>query len=151
MKLLSCIIPFVKDAAKSVKRIRQEDLNEVVENTLTKLLGIATLVVRTYTVWRKGDHEVLHLWSAHREEIALCAHCGALSTACHQEEHRCIRHLDVGGKRRFCISWLADFHVNTVNTIVAAPSAHHRLSSVKSMMPAPMEIPMSATLKAGQW
>jgi hypothetical protein len=40
MKLKPYIIPFIKDAAKSVKRIRQEDFKEVVDETLTELLGI---------------------------------------------------------------------------------------------------------------
>lgn len=101
MKLLPYIIPFVKDAARSVKRICQEDFKEVVDETLTELLGIATLVVRMYALRREGEHEVLHLWCAHREEIALCTHCGGLSTVVHQEEHRCIRHLDVWGKKTF--------------------------------------------------
>jgi transposase len=101
MKLLPYLIPFVKDAARSVKRICQADFKEVVDETLTELLGIATLVVRMYAMRREGEHEVLHLWCAHREEIALCTHCGLLSTAVHQEEHRCIRHLDVWGKKTF--------------------------------------------------
>jgi transposase len=101
MKLLPHIIPFVKDAARSVKRICQDDFKEVVDETLTELLGIATLVVRMYAMRREGEHEVLHLWCAHREEIALCTHCGALSTSIHQEEHRCVRHLDVWGKKTF--------------------------------------------------
>jgi len=101
MKLLPYIIPFVKDAAKAVKRICTEEFKEVVDETLTELLGIATLVVRMYAIRREGDHEVLHLWCAHREEVALCTRCGSLSTAVHQEEHRCIRHLDVWGKMTF--------------------------------------------------
>jgi len=101
MKLLAYFIPFVKDAAKSVKRICREEFKEVVDETLTELLGIASLVVRMYAVRREGEHEVLHLWCAHRDEIAVCTHCGSLSTAVHQEEQRCIRHLDVWEKRTF--------------------------------------------------
>ena len=101
MKLLPCAIAFVKDAAKAVKRICREEFKEVLDETLTELLGIASLVVRMYAIRREGEHEVLHLWCAHREEIALCTHCGSLSSMVHQEEHRCIRHLDVWGKRTF--------------------------------------------------
>lgn len=101
MKLLPYVIPFVKDAAKAVKRICLEEFKEVLDDTLTELLGISTLVVRMYAMRREGEHEVLHLWCAHREEMALCTHCGSLSSAVHQEEHRCIRHLDVWGKRTF--------------------------------------------------
>ena len=101
MKLLPYVIPFVKDAAKAVKRICQEEFKEVFDDTLTELLGIATLVVKMYALRREGEDEVLHLWCVHREEIAVCTHCGALCSTIHQEEHRCIRHLDVWGKRTF--------------------------------------------------
>lgn len=101
MKLLPYITFFVKDAAKAVKRISQKEFKEVADETLTKLLGIATMVVQMYAIRREGEHEVLHFWCAHRKEIALCTHCGSLSTKVHQEEHRCIRHLDVWGKKTF--------------------------------------------------
>ncbi|MBL7211583.1 MAG: ISL3 family transposase [Desulfobacteraceae bacterium] len=101
MKLLPCVTSFVKDAAKAVKRISQQEFKEVADETLTELLGIATMVVKMYAIRREGEHEVLHLWCAHREEISLCTHCGLLSTKVHQEEHRCIRHLDVWGKKTF--------------------------------------------------
>lgn len=101
MKLLPYIIPFVKDAAKAVKRICREEFKEVMDETLTELLGIATLVVKMYAIRREGEHEVLHLWCAHRAEVAVCTRCGALSTTVHQEEERCIRHLDVWGKKTF--------------------------------------------------
>jgi transposase len=101
MGLLPYVIPFVKDAAKAVKRICREELKEVLDDTLTELPGIASLVVRMYAIRREGEQEVLHLWCAHREGIALCAYCGSLCSTVHQEEPRCIRHLDVWGKRTF--------------------------------------------------
>jgi transposase len=101
MKLLPYVVPFVKDAAKAVKRISRGEFKEVLDEALTELLGIATLVVRMFAIRREGEHEVLHLWCAHREEIALCTHCGSLSSTVHQEEHRCIRHWDVWGKKTF--------------------------------------------------
>jgi hypothetical protein len=54
MKLMPYIILFVKDAAKAVKRIRREEFKEVVNETLTELLGIATLVVKMYAIRRQG-------------------------------------------------------------------------------------------------
>ena len=101
MKLLPCFTTFVKDAAKAVKRISQQEFKEVVDETLTELLGIATMVVKMYAIRREGEHEVLHLWCTHREDIALCTCCGSLSAKVHQEEKRCIRHLDVWGKKTF--------------------------------------------------
>jgi len=101
MKLLPYMISFVKDAAKAVKRITQAEFKAVADNTLTELLGIATLFVTMYALRREGDEDVLHLQCAHREEVALCTHCGTLSTNVHQEEPRCVRHLDVWGKKTF--------------------------------------------------
>ena len=69
---VALVIPFVKDAAKAVKRICQEEFKEVLDETLTELLGIATLVVKMYALRREGEDEVLHLWCVHREEIAVC-------------------------------------------------------------------------------
>jgi transposase len=101
MKLLPYVIPFIKDAAKAVKRICREEFKEVLDETLTELLGIAALVVKMYAIRREGEQEVLHLWCVHREELAVCTHCGCLCSAVHQEKHRCIRHLDVWGKKTF--------------------------------------------------
>jgi transposase len=101
MKLLPYITSFVKDAAKAVKRINETEFTAVADNTLTELLGIATLFVTMYALRREGDGDVLHLRCAHRQEVALCTHCGTLSTNVHQEEPRCVRHLDVWGKKTF--------------------------------------------------
>ena len=101
MKLLPFFAPFIKDAAKAVKRISQSEFTRVTDDTLTELLGIATLFVQMYALRREGDQEVLHLHCAHRQEMALCPHCGSVATDVHQEEPRCIRHLDVWGKKTF--------------------------------------------------
>ena len=101
MKLLSFIPSFIKDAAKAVNRITPQEFNEVADETLTKLLGIASMVVKMYALRLEGGREVLHLWCAHREDIALCPHCGSLSAEIHQEKPRCIRHTQVWGKPTF--------------------------------------------------
>ncbi len=101
MKLLPYVTSCIKDAAKAVKRISMTEFKEVADDTLTELLGITTMVVKMYSIRREGEQEVLHLWCAHRDEIALCTHCRSISTNVHQEEHRCIRHLDVCGKKCF--------------------------------------------------
>ena len=61
MKLLPYLTPFIKDAAKAVKRISRTEFKEVVDNTLTELLGISTLLVKMYALRFEGDQEVLHL------------------------------------------------------------------------------------------
>lgn len=101
MKLLFFIPSFIKDAAKAVNRITLQEFIEVADETLTKLLGFATMVVKMYALRHEGGREVLHLWCAHREDIALCLHCGSLSAETHQEKPRCIRHTEVWGKPTF--------------------------------------------------
>ncbi len=101
MKLLARVTSFIKDGSKAVKRITPGEFTEVADGTLAQLLGIATMVVKMFALRREGKHDVLHLWCAHRENVALCSHCGSLSTKVHQEEQRCIRHLDVWGKKTF--------------------------------------------------
>jgi transposase len=99
--MLSLPIGFIKDAARSVKRICKEEFTQVKDSTLTELLGIAALIVTMYSLRREGDHDVLHLWCAHREEIAICPVCGAISDSKHDEEQRSVRHLDIWGKKTF--------------------------------------------------
>ncbi len=50
MKLLPYFIPFIKDAVRCVKRICRADFKAVADETLTELLGIATLVVTMYAM-----------------------------------------------------------------------------------------------------
>ena len=46
MKLLPRFTSYIKDAAKSVKRISLQEFKEVADETLTELLGIASIVVK---------------------------------------------------------------------------------------------------------
>ena len=94
-------IRFIKDAARSVKRICKEEFNKVKDSALTELLGISALIVTMFALRREGDHEVLHLWCVHRKDIAICPRCSAISDNVHDEEERCIRHLDIWGKKTF--------------------------------------------------
>ena len=68
MKLLPRFTSYIKDAAKSVKRISLQEFKEVADETLTELLGIASIVVKMFALRREGEHEVLHLWCTHRDE-----------------------------------------------------------------------------------
>ena len=85
MKLLPMFTSFVKDGSKAVKRISQQEFKEVPDETLTELLDIPTMVVTMYAMRREGEYDVLHVWCAHRKEVALRTHCGALSSKVHQE------------------------------------------------------------------
>lgn len=92
---------FIKDGARAVRRICKEEFTEVKDSVLTELLGIPTLVVRMFAPRREGDQDVLHLWCAHREDMAICPRCGAICDTVHEEKERCVRHLDIWGKITF--------------------------------------------------
>ncbi len=96
--MLELPILFIKDAARSVKRICLEEFKKVKDNSLTELLGISSLIVKMYTLRREGAQYVLHLWCLHLDNIAICPKCGAITTTIHEEKERCIRHLSVFGK-----------------------------------------------------
>ena len=99
MKLLP--LTYVKDAAKAVKRICKEAFTETQDSVLTKLLGIPELVVTMFCLRREGDEDVLYLWCVLKNDVAMCPHCGAISDTIHEEKPRCIRHLDIWGKKTF--------------------------------------------------
>jgi len=99
--MLELPILFIKDAAKSVKRICLAEFKEVKDNTLTELLGISSLIVTMYTLRREGAQYVLHVWCAHLDNIAICPRCGAITATVHEEKKRCIRHLAIWGKITF--------------------------------------------------
>ncbi len=92
---------FIKDAAKSVKRICLDHFKKAEGSLLTELLGISALIVTVYNITREGEHDVLHLWCNHHDDIARCPDCATLSDSIHSERHRCVRHLDIWGKKTF--------------------------------------------------
>lgn len=101
MKLLPYYLTYIKDAARAVKRICKEEFKEAKDTALTELLGMSMLVVTMYAMRIEGDQHVLHVWCTHREEAAICPRCGAISETIHDESERCVRHMDIWGKRTF--------------------------------------------------
>jgi len=99
--MLELPILFIKDAARSVKRICLEEFKKVKDNSLTELLGITSLIVTMYTLRREGACYVLHVWCTHLNNVAICPKCGAVTLTIHQEKKRCIRHLALWGKITF--------------------------------------------------
>lgn len=76
-------------------------VERVSANTLSALLGLPGMVVREYALEREGAHEILHLFCQHEHEVAVCPHCGQLSEGVHEQEERCIRHLELWGKATY--------------------------------------------------
>ncbi len=76
--MLELPILFIKDAARSVKRICREEFKKVNDNSLSELLGISSLIVTMYALRREGVQCVLHIWCNHLNNIAICPKCGAM-------------------------------------------------------------------------
>jgi transposase len=99
--LLGAPKQIIRDAARAVKRIAGLMIQKVTAGTLTDLLDLPGLVVTEYALEKQGEEEVLHLFCQHGHEVAVCPRCGKLSAAVHEEEERCVRHLDIWGKTTF--------------------------------------------------
>lgn len=73
-------------------------MKKVTAETLNELLGIPELIVTEYAFEQQGDVALVHVICEHRYEVAICPRCGEVSTALHESEMRCVRHLDIWGK-----------------------------------------------------
>jgi transposase len=92
-------LSYIKDAARSVKRICKEQFKAVKDSTLTELLGIQALIVTMFALRFEGEYQVLHLWCTHHNDMAVCPRCGTISHNIHDDEKRAVRHLDIWGKK----------------------------------------------------
>ena len=95
MLLLSAPTEMIKDAARAVGRVTPKMRLEVTAETLSNLLGLSGMVVTSYARETQGKREILHLFCEHEHRIAICPRCGHISTASHETEERCVRHLKV--------------------------------------------------------
>ncbi len=90
-----------RDAARAVKRTASLMIERVTAGTLSTLLGLPGMVVTEYAIERQEEREILHIFCHHEQEIAMCPNCGQMSTGIHEQEDRCIRHLDIWGKATY--------------------------------------------------
>ncbi len=88
----------VRDAARAVKQKANWVIEQVSTNSLSALLGLPGIIVTGYAIERREGREILHLFCRHEQETAVCPRCGQVSTVVHEQEERCIRHLDIWGK-----------------------------------------------------
>jgi len=99
--LLSAPKGIILDAARATKRKAGLVLNRVTVRTLSDLLGLPGMVVTEYALEKQGEQEVLHIFCKHEHAVAVCPHCKQISDKVHDRKERCIRHLDIWGKRTF--------------------------------------------------
>jgi transposase len=87
------------DPARALGRIQGLTMKKVTAETLNELLGIPELVVIEYAFEQQGDGAIVHIICKHRYDVAVCPRCGEVSASLHESEMRCVRHLDIWGKR----------------------------------------------------
>ena len=92
----------VCDAARAVKRTANLMIQRVTTETLNILLGLPGMEVIEYALERQGEQkEVIHIFCRHVNDVAVCPQCGQVSETVHEQEERCIRHLDIWGKATY--------------------------------------------------
>jgi len=91
----------VRDAARAVKRTANLMIQRVTAETLNILLGLPGMEVIEYALEGQGEQEVIHIFCRHKHAMAVCPHCGQISETVHEQEERCIRHLDIWGKATY--------------------------------------------------
>ena len=99
--LPSGVKKIVRDEARAVKRTAGLIMKRVTAGTLSTLLGLPGMVVTEYAIEKQEGREVLHIFSQHENEVAVCPNCREISTGVHESEERCIRHLDIWGKATY--------------------------------------------------
>ena len=85
------------------------------------------MVVTEYALERQGEQEVLHIFCHSEHEVAMCPRCGQFSDVLHEQEERCIRHLDIWGKPPTCI-----FHPAVLTANIARNHSRKACPGVES-------------------
>ena len=76
-------------------------IKRVTAGTLSTLLGLPGMVVTEYAIEQQEGREILHIFCHHEYDVAICPQCGWTSANIHEQEDRCIRHLDIWGKATY--------------------------------------------------
>jgi transposase len=88
-----------KDAAQAVKRVGSLTLQAVTSETLSELLGVPGMRVTRFAVEQEGEEKYLHLFCEHEHDVAMCPRCLKATTGGHDQQERCVRHLDIWGMK----------------------------------------------------
>jgi len=99
--LLLAPVKSLRDAARAVKRLADQAIQAVTETTLSQFLDLPEFRVFGYALEEQGEAHIIHLYCEHRHQVALCPRCRTPSTEGHEYEERCVRDLDLMGRRTF--------------------------------------------------
>jgi len=88
-----------KDAARAVNRVDSLTTQAVTAETLSALLGLPGMVVTRFAIEEENKEQYLHLFCEHEQKMSICPDCLKVTTAVHEKENRCVRHLDIWGMK----------------------------------------------------
>ncbi len=88
-----------KDAAKASQRIKEEDFQPIVPQTLSQLLDFPNMEVTHWYVEEQEGSQYLHLECEHKYDVAICPRCQQTAGSGYDHKKRSVRHLDVFGMR----------------------------------------------------
>jgi transposase len=88
-----------KDAARAVKRVDSLMTQAVTAKTLSELLGLPGIRVTRFAIEEENEEQYLHLFCDHEHAVAICPRCLEASNELHDQEERCVRHLDIWGMK----------------------------------------------------
>ncbi len=88
-----------RDAARAVKRVDSLTTQAVTAKTLSDLLGLPGMRVTRFAIEEENEEQYLHLFCEHEHDVAICPRCLKATTGVHEEEERCVRHLDIWGMK----------------------------------------------------
>jgi transposase len=88
-----------KDAARAVKRVDSLTMQTVTAKTLSELLGLPGMKVTRFAIEEENKEQYLHLFCEHEHAVAICPRCMKVTTKLHDQEDRCVRHLDIWGMK----------------------------------------------------
>lgn len=101
VKCLPAVVKRAKDAARAVNRLGWQTIHRVKEMTLTHLLDLPHFRVQGYAVESDPERDILHLHCELELEAALCPCCRMVTTSIKERKPRCVRDLDIWGRRTF--------------------------------------------------
>lgn len=101
VRLLPVIVKQAKDAARAVKRGKNQAIHPVKDSALTHILDLPQFDVWGYAVEPNAEKGILHLHCRLTVAAAICPCCQAVTLTIKEHKDRCVRDLDWSAMRTF--------------------------------------------------
>lgn len=99
--LIPALVNRAKDAARAVKAGVHTAITTITGSLLTHLLGLPHFSVIGYSIEPAKAQAILHLFCDLTLAVGICPQCQTISSTIKESKDRCVRDLDVWGKRTF--------------------------------------------------